>query len=82
MQNITILGSTGSIGVNTLDVIAHHPDLFKVVALTAGNKVESLFDQCRRFTPDYAVLCDESGAEQLQCLMKKAGLSTQVLQGI
>ncbi|HUL40572.1 MAG TPA: 1-deoxy-D-xylulose-5-phosphate reductoisomerase [Burkholderiales bacterium] len=81
MQNITVLGSTGSIGVNTLDVIARHLDRFKVVALTAGNKVESLFEQCRRFAPDYAVLRDESGAEKLQILVKKAGLTTQVLQG-
>ena len=82
MQNITILGSTGSIGVNTLDVIARHPRRFKVVALTAGAKVEKLFDQCRRFAPDYAVLRDESGAEQLRLLLKKAGLATQVLQGV
>ncbi|HXZ96810.1 MAG TPA: 1-deoxy-D-xylulose-5-phosphate reductoisomerase [Burkholderiales bacterium] len=82
MQNITILGSTGSIGLNTLDVIARHPDRFKVVALTAGNKVELLFEQCRRFAPVYAVLRDENGAEQLQTLVNKAGLATQVLQGV
>ena len=82
MQNITILGSTGSIGVNTLDVIARHPDRFKVVALTAGNKVKILFEQCRRFNPEYAVLRDENGAEQLRLLMKKAGLATTVLQGV
>ena len=82
MQNITILGSTGSIGVNTLDVIARHPGRFKVVALTAGNKVEKLFEQCRHFAPYYAVLRDESGAEQLRVLMKTAGLVTKVLQGV
>ena len=82
MQNLTILGSTGSIGVNTLDVVAHHPDRFRVVALTAGNKVEVLFDQCRRFAPVYAVLRDENGAERLQSLVRKAGLVTQVLQGV
>jgi 1-deoxy-D-xylulose-5-phosphate reductoisomerase len=82
MQNITILGSTGSIGVNTLDVIARHPRRFKVVALSAGAKVERLFEQCRRFAPDYAVLRDENGAEQLRLLLKKAGLATKVLQGV
>ncbi len=82
MQNITILGSTGSIGVNTLDVIARHPRRFKVVALSAGAKFEQLFEQCRRFAPDYAVLRDENSAEQLRLLLKKAGLATKVLQGV
>ena len=81
MQNITILGSTGSIGVNTLDVIARNADRFKVVALSAGNKVDKLFEQCQRLTPEYAVLRDESAAEQLLSLVKKTGLATRVLQG-
>ena len=54
-QNITVLGSTGSIGVNTLDVVARHPERFRVVALTANRQVDKLFEQCRQFEPDYAV---------------------------
>ncbi|MGH8750526.1 MAG: 1-deoxy-D-xylulose-5-phosphate reductoisomerase [Burkholderiales bacterium] len=81
MQNVTLLGSTGSIGVNTLDVIARHPQHLRVVALSAGTKAELLFEQCRRFRPVYAVLRSEQAAEQLQARIKSADLSTQVLQG-
>jgi len=53
-QNLTILGSTGSIGVNTLDVVARHRDKFDVTALTARHQVDLLFDQCLRFEPKFA----------------------------
>jgi 1-deoxy-D-xylulose-5-phosphate reductoisomerase len=82
MQNITILGSTGSIGVSTLDVVARHPTRFRVLALSAGSKVKRLFEQCQRFKPAYAVLRDEKAAEQLQRMLKNLNLPTQVLQGI
>ena len=52
---ITILGSTGTIGVNTLDVIARHPEQYHVVALTARNQVDRLLDQCKKFNPEFVV---------------------------
>ena len=81
LQQITILGATGSIGMNTLDVIARHPQRFQVYALTADRQWERLFEQCRQFNPRYAVLVDVTAAEQLQAKLKQFGLSTEVLQG-
>jgi 1-deoxy-D-xylulose-5-phosphate reductoisomerase len=78
MRNVTVLGSTGSIGVSTLDVIARHPDRFTVYALTAQSSVQGLFDQCQRHSPRYAVLESESAAAQLTQMMTTAGLSTEV----
>jgi 1-deoxy-D-xylulose-5-phosphate reductoisomerase len=82
MQHITILGSTGSIGTSTLDVVARHPDRFQVVALTACRQVDLLFRQCQQFKPRYAVLLDEDAAAQLRQRMHEAGLSTEVLCGV
>ncbi len=82
MQHLTILGSTGSIGTSTLDVVARHPDKFQVVALTANRQVELLFRQCRQFRPRYAVLLEEAAAAQLRQLARDAGLSTEVLCGV
>jgi 1-deoxy-D-xylulose-5-phosphate reductoisomerase len=82
MQNITILGSTGSIGTSTLDVVARHPDKFRVIALTANRQADLLFRQCQQFHPRYAVLLDETAAVQLRQLVRKAGLSTEVLSGM
>lgn len=82
MQGITILGSTGSIGVNTLDVISRHPDRFKVVALTASNNVDRLFSQCQQYHPDYAVMADETAALQLAERIGQSDLSTEVLAGV
>jgi 1-deoxy-D-xylulose-5-phosphate reductoisomerase len=80
-QNITILGSTGSIGTSTLDVVARHPDKFKVVALTANGQVDLLFRQCQIFMPRYAVMVDETAAAQLRLRVRDAGLSVEVLGG-
>ncbi len=66
MKGITILGSTGSIGVSTLDVVARHPERFRVVALTAHRNAERLAEQCRRFRPDWAVMVDEAAAAELR----------------
>ena len=55
-QQITVLGSTGSIGGNTLDVIARHPDRFKVFALSASSQVDLLLSQCMQFSPEFAVM--------------------------
>ena len=82
MQQITILGSTGSIGTSTLDVVAHHPDKFKIVALTANTQVDLLFRQCRQFEPRYAVLLDETSATELRRQVREAGLNTEVLSGV
>jgi 1-deoxy-D-xylulose-5-phosphate reductoisomerase len=82
VRNVTILGSTGSIGVNTLDVIARHPDRFRVFALTANKSVKKIFEQCRRFEPRYAVLLDEASAERLHVEVRAAGIGTEVLSGV
>ncbi len=81
MQNLTILGSTGSIGTSTLDVVARHPDRFQIVALTANRRADLLFEQCRQFKPRYAVLLDEAAATQLRQGVREAGLSTEILTG-
>ena len=82
MQYITILGSTGSIGTSTLDVIARHPEKFKVVALTANSQVDLLFKQCLQFKPRYAAMVDEVAAALLRHRVREAGLSTEVLSGV
>jgi len=81
MQNITVLGSTGSIGTSTLDVVARHPDKFKIVALTANSQVELMLEQCRQYKPEYAVLVDETAAMKLRSLISDAGLRVEVLGG-
>ena len=81
MQNITLLGSTGSIGTSTLDVVSRHPDQFKIVALTAHSQADLLFRQCAQFQPRYAVMLDESAAAQLRLRLREVGLSTEVLTG-
>lgn len=81
MQHITILGSTGSIGVSTLDVIARHPERYRVFALTAQNRVEELADQCVRFHPQVAVVGSSESASRLQQLLDGKGVATQVMHG-
>jgi 1-deoxy-D-xylulose-5-phosphate reductoisomerase len=81
MQNITILGATGSIGVSTLDVIARHPDRYRIYALSAHSKVDDLAKQCARFQPKVAVVGSAQAASTLEALLKKAGIATDVLWG-
>lgn len=81
-RQITILGSTGSIGESTLDVIARHPDRFQAFALTANHSVEKMLAQCQRFQPRYAVMLDTASAGQLADAIKAAGIRTEVLAGI
>lgn len=81
VKQVTVLGSTGSIGVSTLDVIARHPDDFRVFALTANTNVGVLAEQVRRFQPRYAVLRDESAALELQQLLHSESIGTEVLAG-
>jgi 1-deoxy-D-xylulose-5-phosphate reductoisomerase len=82
MQYLTILGSTGSIGTSTLDVVARHPDKYQIVALTANRQVDLLFRQCVQFKPSYAVLLDDVAAAQLRALLLDAGLKVEVLCGV
>jgi 1-deoxy-D-xylulose-5-phosphate reductoisomerase len=79
--NVSILGSTGSIGVNTLDVIARHPDRFRVFALSAASNTQRLFEQCVAHRPRFAVMQSEEAAEKLQREIKRVGASTTVLSG-
>lgn len=81
MQGITILGSTGSIGRSTLDVIARNPNRYKVIALAAQKNVKELLQQCLAFKPEYAVLNDKNAAEELKLQIKIHHLKTQVLTG-
>ena len=78
-QRITVLGSTGSIGVSTLDVIARHPDRFEVFALSAATQVDLMLAQCARFKPRYAVMVSEPHSQLLAEKIKSNGLSTHVL---
>ena len=79
--DITILGATGSIGVSTLDVVARHPDRFRVIALTAHTDVDTLAGQCERFQPRIAVMADPSAAERLQKALRGRAPDVQVLGG-
>ena len=78
---LTILGATGTIGVNTLDVVARHADRFEIFALTANANVEGLFEQCQTWNPRYAVMVQEEAAAQLAARCHAAGLATEVLAG-
>jgi 1-deoxy-D-xylulose-5-phosphate reductoisomerase len=82
MQNLTILGSTGSIGTSTLDVVARHPDRFQIFALTAYRQVDLLFKQCLQFQAKFAVLLDEVAAAELRAMLGEVGASTEVLSGV
>ncbi len=80
-QVLTILGSTGSIGESTLDVVSRHPEKFRVFALAGHKQVEKLAVQCRTFRPEYAVVADAEHAARLEALLKRDGVATQVLHG-
>ena len=81
ITRLAVLGSTGSIGTSTLDVVARHPEKYRVVALTAYRQDELLFEQCRRFKPRYAVLLDEAATGRLKQRVLSAGLDVEVLCG-
>jgi 1-deoxy-D-xylulose-5-phosphate reductoisomerase len=80
-QQIAVLGSTGSVGANTLDVIARHPDRFEVFALTAATRVDLMLEQCRRFQPQFAVMADEAAGRELARLLAGESLRTRALWG-
>lgn len=81
MQNVTILGSTGTIGQQTLDVMQRHAHQFKAFALAANANVEALYKQVMAFEPHYAVLLNEDAAQQLEAKLKNSRSNTQVLAG-
>ncbi|HIO92410.1 MAG TPA: 1-deoxy-D-xylulose-5-phosphate reductoisomerase [Leucothrix mucor] len=78
-KGITILGSTGTIGVNTLDVISRHSNLYHVIALSANSNVDKMLEQCRQYHPQYAVMVDEQAADQLSIALKNDDI--EVLSG-
>lgn len=80
-RRVVVLGATGSIGVNTLDVIARHPERFEVFALTAATRVDTMLAQCARHRPVYAVMADEARGRELASRCRAEGLSTQILWG-
>ncbi|WP_174875167.1 1-deoxy-D-xylulose-5-phosphate reductoisomerase [Vogesella oryzae] len=81
LQKITVLGSTGSIGGSTLDVVAMHPERYQVYALAANSQVDKLFEQCLRFRPEFAVLVDVAAASLLRNRLAEVGSRTEVLHG-
>ena len=83
MQQITILGSTGSVGVSTLDVVARHPELYSVFALSGRSSVATLAEQCARFQPTYAVVMDANAAAELRHMLSLTSANkTEVLWGV
>ncbi len=78
---ITVLGSTGSIGLSTLDVIGQHPERFRIIALTANTQAAELAEQCVRFQPPYAVMADADAAQRLRGLLADRAPDTEVLAG-
>ena len=82
MQNVTILGSTGTIGLQTLDVIARHANVYKIYALAANSNVDALLKQCLQFNPEIAVLLDEKAAVHLRTKLKSHQCQTEVISGM
>ncbi|HFE37071.1 MAG TPA: 1-deoxy-D-xylulose-5-phosphate reductoisomerase, partial [Gammaproteobacteria bacterium] len=83
MKQLTVLGSTGSIGVSTLDVVARHPTRYKIIALTANTQVNRLLKQCAKFLPQYAVMVDATAAQQLREQLVQNKLNgIEVLSGV
>lgn len=80
-QVLTILGSTGSIGESTLDVVARHPERFKIFALAGHRQTAKLAEQCVRFAPEFAVVADENSAAELAQMLAEQGCRTEVLHG-
>ena len=80
-QRIAVLGSTGSVGANTLDVVARHPDRFEVFALSAARQVDLMLQQCLQFRPAFAVMAQEDAGRALAARIESSGLATRVLWG-
>jgi 1-deoxy-D-xylulose-5-phosphate reductoisomerase len=82
MKGVSILGSTGSIGVSTLDVISRHPERYRVEALTANQDAARMLAQCERFRPKLAVMADEQSGGRLAKGLAERGIATEVLCGL
>jgi 1-deoxy-D-xylulose-5-phosphate reductoisomerase len=80
-QRIAVLGSTGSVGANTLDVVARHPDRFELFALSAARQVDLMLQQCMQFRPAFAVMAQEDAGRALAARIESSGLATRVLWG-
>jgi 1-deoxy-D-xylulose-5-phosphate reductoisomerase len=80
-QRVAVLGSTGSVGANTLDVIARHPERFEVAALSASTQVDLMLEQIARFRPRFAVMADEAAGRELAHKVEANRLGAQVLSG-
>lgn len=80
-QRLVVLGATGSIGVNTLNVVARHPERFEVLALSAHQQTQRLFEQCSQFRPRYAVVAEAAAAADLTKRLRAASIATEVLAG-
>jgi 1-deoxy-D-xylulose-5-phosphate reductoisomerase len=80
-QRLVILGSTGSIGTSTLDVVSRHPDRFSVLGLSAMQRIDELIAQCMRWLPRWAVVPDEARARVVRDALREQGVATQVLSG-
>ena len=80
-QRVAVLGSTGSVGANTLDVVGRHPDRFEVFALSASTQVELMLQQVAKFRPRYAVMADQGAGRELRRLVQANGLDVQVESG-
>lgn len=81
VQNVAILGATGTIGIQTLDVMSQHPERFNVFALTANNNVKSMFALCQQYAPKYAVMLQSQAAAELDAQLKVININTIVLHG-
>jgi 1-deoxy-D-xylulose-5-phosphate reductoisomerase len=81
VQRLCILGSTGSIGTSTLDVVARHPQRYEVFALSAHGRIDALAEQCVRFRPRHAVVAEDAGAVRLREALGAHGLATEVHVG-
>lgn len=81
MTGLTILGATGTIGINTLDVVSRHPDRYRVIALTANQDHARMTELCTRWRPEYAVMADADSAEQLRTALQSSAPETRVLAG-
>ncbi len=82
MKGVAVLGSTGSIGVSTLDVLSRHPERYRVVSLTASTGVDKLFEQCLRFRPSYVEMANEQAANALSLRLQKHALDIEVGTGV
>ncbi|MFM7801489.1 MAG: 1-deoxy-D-xylulose-5-phosphate reductoisomerase, partial [Limnohabitans sp.] len=80
-KTVTVLGSTGSIGVNTLDVISRHAEKFEVFALTGAKQIELMFNQCVQFKPQFAVMVEHEAAKLLEDRLSALNMPTRVLSG-